>query len=1098
MFAAACRIIAPLALAATLGVWAFAASAAGPERPLVVAKVAGGSPTRLESTYSARAGLPVRLYGYELFSAGTRGAPSGMAPVGAVPGDYVVGIGDVLQVVLRGQKSASKRYTVDREGRLVVDDLPPVPAAGRTLAELRQDLEAVVRTSLIGTDLFLSLVELRRITVLVVGEVEQPGRYPLTSLGSVLDALFAAGGVSRAGSLRRIALVHAGRAEPEPVDLYDLLKAAGGAGDLRLADGDRIVVPPLGPTVAVAGAVRRPAIYELPPDAASLSVAALERQAGGPLRPGARRVLRLAIGADGNEQPVDVHDVDYDKPLLGDGDVVVMEPLRESRVGEVRLDGHVRRPGARALAEQPSIGTLVGTDDVLPRPYLPFAVLETTDADSGARTLVPVDLAAVFELRDDRALADGDTLIVLGARDIDFLTARPVLDLLRGKPPPPRAACAGLTVLARALSAEPDGALAAGPLARAAARLAPAEGGCPPVFERHPDLLAFALSHAALVESGVPRPGYYPTASATAASQLARAAGGTPDRAARAGGGRARGGDIVETAEPWIELAGSFRHPGVRPLARARTLRAALGDGGDLAVGVYPLLGVIDRFERPGLVRRLLPFSPRDVVAGAFDRGLAERDRVVLFSAEEMRRLLEAAETAAADYARSSGLGNGPGPGRGRSESADSRSIDGQPQAARMPDRPAAEPAPRPRPTPDKSAAAPRQTLPALRDFRRAPGEERDEADAGTDAVADYSLPEPPEAAPPVKAPPAWEQDAALLTLLRDHAVAVRGAVRRPGGYPVAAPAALAAVVDAAGGLTATADPASIEVTTDSRAGPGRILVDLNGGPGAATPVGPGDAVRINPRFVAVEARGVTIEGEVLRPGSYDVLHGETLSSLLARTGGLTPEAYPAGAVFIRESARRRETEQFQRAAQDIERALATELFRPDAAARPEGVALARQLAAELRIAEGIGRITVEADPAALKARPQLDILLEPGDRLIIPKRSLTVAVAGEVQFPVVLQYDPERSADDYLAGAGGITRSADDDHIFVLLPNGSSRPLATSAWNHGETSIPPGSTVVVPRDPHPFDFLEAARNLGGVLGQLALTAASIAVISRP
>ena len=62
---------------------------------------------------------------------------------------------------------------------------------------------------------------------------------------------------------------------------------------------------------------------------------------------------------------------------------------------------------------------------------------------------------------------------------------------------------------------------------------------------------------------------------------------------------------------------------------------------------------------------------------------------------------------------------------------------------------------------------------------------------------------------------------------------------------------------------------------------------------------------------------------------------------------------------------------------------------------------------------------------------------------------------------------------------------------------NGSSRPLSTSAWNFSDTTIPPGSTIVVPRDPHPFDFLEAARDIGGALGQLALTAASIAVIQR-
>ncbi|MEI8395846.1 MAG: SLBB domain-containing protein [Rhodospirillaceae bacterium] len=1029
MFAAACRILARLVLAAALGVWAFVAPAHESGRGVPVAK-----PNELEQVYSARAGLPLRQFGYELFArTGDRPATlAGTLPVGAIQDTYSLGIGDRLQIALRSGKTHSTTiYAIDREGRLLVDELPPIQAAGRTLGDIRKELTAVVNAGLGETDVTLSLAELRRIEVTVAGEVAQPGRTNLTSLGTVLDALFTAGGVTRTGSLRRIVLVRAGGGEPRTVDLYQLLQAEANGADMRLSDGDRILVPPRSATAAIAGAVNRPAIYELPPDSAGLSVAGLERLAGGPLRPGARRMLRLTVAADGTEQPVDVPDGERDKTLLSDGDVVVVTPLHENRVGEVRLDGHVRRPGVRALAEQPSVGSLLTPEDLLPRPYLPFAAIERTDPDSRARTLSAVDLTAIFALKDDRALAEGDTVIVLGARDVDFLSARPVLDLLRGREPPADFECAGLAVLARALSADPDGPLAAGAPTRAATRLVPAEGTCPPIFERHPDLLLFALEHAALLTSGVARPGFYPRTGRTESAALTRAAGTVPERKAEIPGSR----DIQDRAESQIELVGPFRYPGVRTLARTKSLRVAIGKGQDLKTGVYALFGVIDRFEQPGLVRRLLPFSPREVTTGRFDRSLSDRDRVILFSEAEIRRLHERAEAEAGDYARASGVGNGPGPGRGRSEQADA---------------PVAAGSPEPRPA------------------------------AGTAVTTALS-----------------EHDAALLTLLRDHTIAVRGAVNRPGSYPIAGPTPVTEVIEAAGGLSATADPAGVEVTVDTPGGAGRSLVDLGGISGAESQVGPGDAIRVNARFIAVEARGVQIEGEVRRPGSYDILHGETLSSLIARAGGLTAEAYPAGAVFTRESVRRLEAEQFQRQARDIEQSLAVELFRTDAASRADGIALARQLAAELRTVRPVGRITVQADPGILKARPRLDMLLEPGDRLIIPKRSQTIAVSGEVQAPVVLQFDPEKGAEDYLAAAGGIGRNADDDHAFILLPDGSSRPLAVSAWRHGDTTIPPGSTIVVPRDPHPFDFLETARSVGGALGQLALTAASIAVIGR-
>ncbi|MEI7610509.1 MAG: SLBB domain-containing protein, partial [Rhodospirillaceae bacterium] len=263
MLAVACRSLARLMLAATFGVWAGAASAVEPAQP-EVAPAGAFVPSRLEAAYSARAGLPLRQFGYELFSHGTGtpgGAVAGVAPVGGVQGGYVLGVGDDLQVVLRStQRSGTKRYTVDSQGLLLVDDLAPVPAAGRTLAEVREELRGAARAAFPDADLFLSLFELRRIHVLVVGEVAHPGRYALTSLGTALDALYAAGGVTSAGSLRRISLARAG-APAGAIDLYDILQAGGRGGDLRLADGDRLVVPPLGPTLAVAGAVRRPAIY---------------------------------------------------------------------------------------------------------------------------------------------------------------------------------------------------------------------------------------------------------------------------------------------------------------------------------------------------------------------------------------------------------------------------------------------------------------------------------------------------------------------------------------------------------------------------------------------------------------------------------------------------------------------------------------------------------------------------------------------------------------------------------------------------------------------------------------------------------------------
>lgn len=119
-------------------------------------------------------------------------------------------------------------------------------------------------------------------------------------------------------------------------------------------------------------------------------------------------------------------------------------------------------------------------------------------------------------------------------------------------------------------------------------------------------------------------------------------------------------------------------------------------------------------------------------------------------------------------------------------------------------------------------------------------------------------------------------------------------------------------------------------------------------------------------------------------------------------------------------------------------------------------------------------------------------MLLEHGDRLFIPKRPLSVRVSGEVLSPSALQFIEEKNPRDYIDEAGGFTFHADKNRTFVLYPNGSAQPLQVNTWNHKPIFIPPGSTIVVPRDPKPFDFIEGAKEVGQILSNLAVTAVFI------
>lgn len=339
-----------------------------------------------------------------------------------------------------------------------------------------------------------------------------------------------------------------------------------------------------------------------------------------------------------------------------------------------------------------------------------------------------------------------------------------------------------------------------------------------------------------------------------------------------------------------------------------------------------------------------------------------------------------------------------------------------------------------------------------------------------------------------------------LKSFLKDQTLTIRGAVRSPGAYPAARGIPLNLLLAAAGGTTRDANLQNIEITTTSPDHAETYRTNLNidsiapefTAPAEVT-LSPGDAVRINQNQKAIKNNSVLIVGEVPHPGEYSFLPGDTVSSLLERAGGLTDQAYPMGAIFSRESARKTEELQYRNTARDLERRLASAIENDSKKAPNETqIEMVRALSKELSTIKTVGRITVELDPDILEVKPELDMLLENGDKIYIPKRPLTVRVVGEVFSPAALQFTSDKDPRDYINEAGGFTKAADKNRVFVLYPNGSAQPLKVNTWNHKPILIPPGSTIVVPLDPKPFNFLHSAKEIGQILGNLAVTAVFI------
>jgi protein involved in polysaccharide export with SLBB domain len=250
--------------------------------------------------------------------------------------------------------------------------------------------------------------------------------------------------------------------------------------------------------------------------------------------------------------------------------------------------------------------------------------------------------------------------------------------------------------------------------------------------------------------------------------------------------------------------------------------------------------------------------------------------------------------------------------------------------------------------------------------------------------------------------------------------------------------------------------------------------------------------------FTAVTEGSVTIQGQVRSPGKFKIERGEHLSELLLRAGGLTDQAYPYGTVFLRKSAATIEEQGYQRAADDMESMIVAGLTRIGSEkTSPDTFTALQSFVREVRNTKPLGRISITADPAVLAANPARDPLLEPGDVVYIPQRPSTVTVLGQVMQPGTFQFSSKTTASDYIELAGGYGQYADESLKFLVLPDGTARPLESSWLNLDSPVIPPGSTIVVPRDVSPYDARQILLDVTSLLSSLAISAASLAVISN-
>jgi len=368
-----------------------------------------------------------RRFGAEVFDNGTR--DSQLIPMDLPAGpDYVVGPGDGLSIDLWGGTTQRIYRVVDREGRVSLPEVGPLLVSGKSLADVQESLQQLMRTEFRRISVDVSLARLRTIRVYEVGDIANPGAYDVSSLSTPLNALFVAGGPTQKGSLRIVKHLR-GNQLVEVVDLYDLL-LHGVKSDLkRLENGDTVLVPPIGPQVTVDGMVRRPAIYELKDETNLASVLEL---AGGLLPTATLRhieVQRLIAHEKQTMLSLDLPEVDSDAAVtkkleafeIHDGDRIRIFPIAPYNQDAVYLEGHVVRPGRYSYQPNMKVTDVIASyKDLLPEPAKQYAEIIRLNAPDFHPTVESFDLeVALANPEQSPALHAMDTVRIFSRFDFE-------------------------------------------------------------------------------------------------------------------------------------------------------------------------------------------------------------------------------------------------------------------------------------------------------------------------------------------------------------------------------------------------------------------------------------------------------------------------------------------------------------------------------------------------------------------------------------------------------------------------------------------------------------------------------------------------------
>ena len=259
----------------------------------------------------------------------------------------------------------------------------------------------------------------------------------------------------------------------------------------------------------------------------------------------------------------------------------------------------------------------------------------------------------------------------------------------------------------------------------------------------------------------------------------------------------------------------------------------------------------------------------------------------------------------------------------------------------------------------------------------------------------------------------------------------------------------------------------------------------------------PYDYVVVRSLKEATEFKNFTISGEVLYPGTYRIRDGEKLSDVIKRAGGFTKRSYLYGAIFTSAKAREIQQLSIDKMIDDLEFKSHTTIkeqlqFSDDAVSLQEHQTALTKMVERLRSVKAKGRMTISLAPLSSLLNSKLDFEVKNGDSIIIPERPNFISVVGSVYSPNTFLYNSNKDFADYLSLAGGFTKTADDNGVYILKANGETLKVSSSAkifTMFDRIHLMPGDTIIVPEDIDRLPHLKLFKEVTDIVFKIATTA---------